>query len=230
MPRRGGVGDAYAREPVPRAPKGGTAAARGRCWGPITEEALLLFKIFRPGSFRPHHRSLAGKGLTLGPLGSASFVGRMLCPVWRGCVVLFPTTGPTAGPLRAEGFHWGLREARLSSVASRSPPSRRALVQRTGPTKYPKPKPSAAGSVWKGGARERSEKSPSGGYERSGLCDDARQRRGKEHSPDLTRRQTAGEPRRRQRKVLETLVSKRRFGDFAAVGKVTRPRGRNPLY
>jgi len=28
-----------------------------------------------------------------------------------------------------------------------------------------------------------------------------------------------------KRKFLETLVSKRRFGDFAAVGKVTRRRG-----
>ncbi len=54
-----------------------------------------------------------------------------------------------------------------------------------------------------------------------------RQRRIFERCPATTRRQTAGEPRKRQRKVLETLVSKRRFGDFAAVGKVTRPAGRN---
>ena len=53
---------------------------------------------------------------------------------------------------------------------------------------------------------------------------DQRQRRGKKVSPSLTRRREKGEPRRRQRKVLETLVSKRRFGDFAAVGKVTRRR------
>ena len=118
--------------------------------------------------------------------------------------------GPTAGPLRAGDFHWGLREARLSSVASRSPPSRRALVQRTGPTKYPKPKPSAAGSVWKGGARERSEKSPSGGYERSGLCDDARQRRGKKHSPNLTRRREKDAPRRRG-KVTGAIYKKNRL-------------------
>ena len=53
---------------------------------------------------------------------------------------------------------------------------------------------------------------------------DQRQRRGKKVSPSLTRRRKRDVPRRRQRKVLETLVSKRRFGDFAAVGKVTRRR------
>ena len=38
-----------------------------------------------------------------------------------------------------------------------------------------------------------------------------RQRRGSERCPATTRRRRVGEPRRRQRKVLETLVSKRRF-------------------
>ena len=43
-----------------------------------------------------------------------------------------PLTGPTADPLWAKNFHWGLRYKLLSSVGPRFPPSRRALVQWSG--------------------------------------------------------------------------------------------------
>ena len=38
--------------------------------------------------------------------------------------------------------------------------------------KHPKPKPSAAGSVWRGGARERARNARQGVPRRSGLCAD----------------------------------------------------------
>jgi len=44
------------------------------------------------------------------------------------------------------------------------------------PAPKTKPEPSAAGPVWRGGARKRSEQFPQGSCECSGLCDDVRQR------------------------------------------------------
>ena len=107
---------------------------------------------------------------------------------------VFALTGPTWGPLRREGSHWGLRQRLLSSAGCQVPTRPARIV----PAQYPKPKPSEAGSVWKGGAREWSEKFPSGGFERNGLCDDARQRRKGQFTPNLTRRRKTGEPRRRR--------------------------------
>jgi hypothetical protein len=52
---------------------------------------------------------------------------------------------------------------------------RRTSILRT-PTKS---KPSTAGSIWKGGARERAQFSPQVETKLSGLCDDAAQYLGK---------------------------------------------------
>ena len=147
-----------------------------------------------------------GKSL-LGPMGGRRISGlvgtvclrltALLCSSRAHCVLYVPGLRfdrPHLRLLAEENLRWGLRQ-RLLSWAGCQVPTRPARVA---PAQYPKPKPSEAGSVWKGGAREWSEKFPSGGFERNGLCDDARQRRKGQFTPDLTRRRKTGEPRRRR--------------------------------
>ena len=141
-----------------------------------------------------------GKSL-LGPMGGRRISGLVgtVCLRFTAllCVLYSPSlrlTRPHLGPLAEENFRWGLRQKLLSSAGCQVP----TRPARIAPAQYPKPKPSEAGSVWKGGAREWSEKFPSGGFERNGLCDDARQRRKGQFIPNVTRRRKTGEPRRRR--------------------------------